>query len=237
MKREPSLNPFCETHHLNFKNIGLLERALTHSSYVNEMKDPGRDNERLEFLGDAVLELAMSSYLYKKHPEAEEGQLSKLRAQYVCESALAFYAQTINLGSFLRLGKGEESSGGRERPAILADAFEATLGAIYLDQGFQAAYKFLDEVVFTQLENGVVIDVKDYKSRLQELVQADSNRSIYYKTVSESGPAHNRTFTVEVYMDNILMGTGSGHSKKEAEQQAAKEALNKVAKGSTMDEN
>lgn len=231
MKPKSSLLTLCQSIGITFNRLSLLEQALTHSSYVNELKEPGNDNERLEFLGDAVLELAMSTYLFQKYPEAEEGELSKLRAQYVCEPALTFYAQTIKLGDYLRLGKGEEASGGRERPAILADAFEATLGAIYLDQGFTAAYEFLKKVVFKQLDDGLTIEFKDYKSKLQELVQADSNRSIHYKTVSEVGPAHNRTFTVEVYMDNILMGVGSGHSKKEAEQQAAKEALEKVARG------
>lgn len=233
MKREPSLKQFLQKNQLRFNNIRLLERALTHSSYVNEMKrNVGKDNERLEFLGDAVLELAMSTYLFNNMPDAEEGELSKLRAQHVCEAALTFYAQSIELGQYLRLGKGEEQSGGRSRPAILADAFEATLGAIFLDQGYQAAYQFLERVVFSQLEKGAVVGQEDFKSRLQELVQADSNRSIKYKTVSESGPAHNRLFTVEVYMDAILMGSGVGKSKKEAEQHAAKEALDKLAKGS-----
>lgn len=231
MKGRPSLQQFGQLIGVQFNNWQLLEQALTHSSYVNEMKEAGEDNERLEYLGDAVLELAMSTYLYEKYPEAEEGELSKLRAQYVCEEALVHYAQSIELYHYLRLGKGEEASGGRERPAILADAFEATLGAIYLDLGYQSAFDFLSRVVFTKIDNGFRIEFKDYKSQLQELVQADSNRSIHYKTVSEEGPAHNRIFTVEVYMDNILMGIGKGHSKKEAEQQAAKEALEKVARG------
>lgn len=231
MKKTSSIQAFSERIGIRFKDLSLLEQALTHSSYVNETKEPVADNERLEFLGDAVLELAMTTYLFTKYPEAEEGELSKLRAQYVCEQALVYYAQSIGLSHYLRLGKGEEASGGRERPAILADAFEAMLGAIYLDQGFSVAYDFLKRVVFTPIDNGFRVEFKDYKSQLQELVQADSNRSIHYKMVHEEGPAHHRIFTVEVYMDNILMGVGKGHSKKEAEQQAAKEALEKVARG------
>jgi ribonuclease III len=230
MKKQFNLESFCVDNQFEFKNMALLERALTHSSFVNEQKCEERDNERLEFLGDAVLELAMSQFLFENFKDAKEGELSKLRAQHVCESALVVYAQGINLGNYLRLGKGEELSGGRERPAILADAFEALLGALFLDAGYQEAYKFLDRVVFELLRNGIVIDIKDYKSKLQELVQADSSRSISYKTVSESGPAHNRLFEVEVLMDEIVMGSGAGRSKKEAEQNAAKMALDKVAK-------
>lgn len=224
------LQKLCQKLDLPFKNLALLEQALTHSSYVNEQKGEGKDNERLEFLGDAVLELAMSQFLYDYNPTAEEGDLSKLRAKFVCESALVVYATEIELGEYLRLGKGEELSGGRERPAILADAFEAMLGAIFLELGYDLTYNFIDKAIFSLIRNGINIDVKDYKSRLQELVQADSTRSINYKTVAESGPAHNKVFLVEVYMDEIMMGKGQGHSKKEAEQNAAKEALNKVAK-------
>lgn len=224
------LKKLCKQIGIEFSDLRLLERAMTHSSYVNEQKLDDQDNERLEFLGDAVLELGMSRYLYLRYPDANEGELSKLRAQYVREQALVVYAQSINLGSYLRLGKGEELNGGRERPAILADAFEAMLGAVYLDAGYEAAIKLLERIVFKLIDAGIELDVKDYKSQLQELAQADSSRIISYKTVSESGPAHNKVFEVEVYMDEILMGSGKGRSKKEAEQNAAKEALNKVAK-------
>lgn len=226
---------FCKKYGLKFTNLELLEIALTHSSYVNEHRsNQYQDNERLEFLGDAVLELAMSEFLFKTFTNYSEGEMTKLRAQHVCEPALVTYANRLNLGKYLRLGKGEEASGGRERPAILADAFEAVLGAIYLDQGYQAVYDFLDQVVFPYLKDGNFVNVIDYKSKLQELVQADNNRSVRYEIVDEIGPAHQKTFVSEVYMDDIKMGIGVGHSKKEAEQNAAKAALEKIAYDVTL---
>lgn len=230
-----SLKKFCSKYDLEFSNIELLRTAFTHSSFVNEHRsDDYQDNERLEFLGDAVLQLAMSEFIYKNFANYTEGEMTKLRAQHVCEPALVTYANRLNLGKYLRLGKGEETSGGRSRPAILADAFEAVLGAIFLDQGYQAVYKFLDQVVFPYLKDGNFVNVIDYKSKLQELVQADNNRSIRYEIVDAIGPAHQRTFVSEVYMDNIKMGVGSGHSKKEAEQNAAKAALEKMAYDKTL---
>ncbi len=230
MNGEQSLSQFCDKYNLHFKDIRLLETALTHSSYVNEHRSEQYcDNERLEFLGDAVLELATSEFLYKNFGEYSEGEMTKLRAQHVCEPALVKYATILDLGEYLRLGKGEETSGGRNRPALLADAFEAVLGAIYLDFGYQKVYDFLDEVVFPLIKDGNYINVIDYKSKLQELVQTDNTRSIRYEIVDEIGPAHNKTFISEVYMDDIKMGIGEGHSKKEAEQNAAKVALEKMA--------
>lgn len=229
------MKKFCSKYDLEFSNIELLRTALTHSSFVNEHRsDEYQDNERLEFLGDAVLQLAMSEFIYKNFANYTEGEMTKLRAQHVCEPALVTYANRLNLGKYLRLGKGEETSGGRSRPAILADAFEAVLGAIFLDQGYQAVYKFLDQVVFPYLKDGNFVNVIDYKSKLQELVQTDNNRSIRYEIVDAIGPAHKRTFVSEVYMDNIKMGVGSGHSKKEAEQNAAKAALEKMAYDKTL---
>lgn len=229
------MKKFCSKYDLEFSNIELLRTALTHSSFVNEHRsDEYQDNERLEFLGDAVLQLAISEFIYKNFANYTEGEMTKLRAQHVCEPALVTYANRLNLGKYLRLGKGEETSGGRSRPAILADAFEAVLGAIFLDQGYQAVYKFLDQVVFPYLKDGNFVNVIDYKSKLQELVQADNNRSIRYEIVDAIGPAHKRTFVSEVYMDNIKMGVGSGHSKKEAEQNAAKAALEKMAYDKTL---
>jgi ribonuclease-3 len=221
---------FCAKYKLRFKDLTLLKTALTHSSYVNEHRfEADKDNERLEFLGDAVLELAMSEFLYTNF-DLSEGEMTKLRAQHVCEPALVTYAININLGKYLRLGKGEEISGGRNRPALLADAFEALLGAIYLDLGYKSVYHFLDIVVFPLVKAGKFINVIDYKSQLQELVQTDSSRSIRYEIINESGPAHNKTFIAEVFMDNIKMGVGQGHAKKEAEQNAAKVALEKMVK-------
>ncbi|MDF2699045.1 MAG: rnc [Haloplasmataceae bacterium] len=225
------LKQFCDVHNFAFKNIDLLETALTHSSFVNEHRsEKYRDNERLEFLGDAVLELAISQFLFNNYGDLNEGEMTKLRAQHVCEPALVTYANNIELGDYLRLGKGEELSGGRNRPALLADAFEAVLGAIYLDfnLGFDRVYQFLEDHVFPLVKDGNQINVIDYKSKLQELVQTDNTRTVRYEIVSETGPAHNKTFISEVFMDEIKMGVGEGHSKKEAEQNAAKVALDKM---------
>lgn len=224
------LKQFCQKQTLDFTDIALLEKALTHSSFVNEHRSEDyEDNERLEYLGDAVLELAMSQFLFTEFQDLNEGELTKLRAQHVCEPALVTYAQEMGLGEYLRLGKGEELSGGRERPAILADAFEALLGAIFLNIGYDRVYQLLDQIVFPLIRSGSYINVIDYKSKLQELVQTDSTRSIRYEIVSESGPAHNKIFESLVFMDDIKMGSGSGRSKKEAEQNAAKVALGIMA--------
>lgn len=212
---------------LQFNNFELLERAMMHSSYANE--NNRKSNERLEFVGDAVLDLAVAKFLFEELEEAE-GVLTKKRAQEVCEKSLFEYAKSIDLGSFLLLGKGEEMSGGRNKPALLADAFEALLGAIYIDKGFKETYKVLNKVVFPMIKKNLNQEDTDYKSKLQELVQSDK-RTLEYKIVSETGPAHNRLFTSRVHMDKtIMMGEGSGKSKKEAEQNAAKATLEKLAK-------
>lgn len=212
---------------LHFNNFKLLERAMIHSSYANE--NNMKSNERLEFVGDAVLDLAVAKFLFEELEDAE-GVLTKKRAQEVCEKSLYEYAKSFNLGDYLLLGKGEEMSGGREKPALLADAFEALLGAIYIDKGYQETYKVLDKVVFPMIKKNLNQEDTDYKSKLQELVQSDK-RTLEYKIVSETGPAHNRLFTSRVYMDeSIIMGQGSGKSKKEAEQAAAKATLEKLAK-------
>ena len=207
----------------NFKKIDLLILALTHSSYANEHNM--ECNERLEYLGDAVLELAMSQNLYHKLA-LDEGVLSKTRAKAVCEEALNVYASKINLASYLLLGNGEEHSGGRSRPAIIADVFEAVLGAIFLDSNFETAYKVVEKVVIPYYE--IVTQIKDYKSIFQEKVQADK-RTLHYEIVKDEGPANDKYYEAVVYMDKILMGRGSGKTKKEAEQNAAKEALSKEA--------
>ncbi|MCI5582673.1 MAG: ribonuclease III [Anaeroplasma sp.] len=207
-----------------FKNVNLLLEALTHSSYANEHQL--KSNERLEFLGDAVLELAMSKHLFSII-DLDEGVLTKTRAKAVCEEALDLYANKINLSKYLFLGKGEESSGGRTRKAILADAFEAVLGAIFLDSGFENAYSIVECYVLPYYNS--ILKIKDYKSLLQEKLQSEK-RSIHYEIVRDEGPANNKTFEAVVYMDNILMGRGIGKSKKQAEQEAAKNALAKEAK-------
>ena len=207
-----------------FKNIELLRTAVTHSSYGNEHDVDY--NERMEFLGDAVLELAMSKKLYD-FIHLDEGVLTKTRAKAVCEAALDLYASKINLNEYLLLGKGEEQTGGRNRGAIIADALEAILGAVFLDGGFIEAQKIVEALFIPYLNE--VLKYKDYKSLLQEKLQSEK-RTIKYDIVREEGPANDKTFESVVYMDDILMGRGIGRSKKEAQQNAAKDALEKEAK-------
>lgn len=208
-------------------NINLYETALSHTSYANEHDT--ESYERLEFLGDAVLELLMSDYLYKtKH--LSEGEMTKTRAHYVCETALYEYSTKLGLNEYLKLGKGEAESGGKYRKAIVSDIFESFLGAIYLDQGIETARKFFNENVIPYIENHEIDFFDDYKSVLQEFVQTDK-RSLEYKLISETGPAHNKEFTIEVSIDGIKYGVGTAHSKKAAEQEAAKDALAKAQKG------
>ncbi|WP_050616718.1 ribonuclease III [Bacillus testis] len=210
----------------HFTNERLLKQAFTHSSYVNEhRRKPYEDNERLEFLGDAVLELTVSQYLYKKYPLMSEGELTKLRAAIVCEPSLVTFAHALQFGRYVLLGKGEELTGGRERPALLADVFEAFVGALYLDQGMEVALQFLKKTVFPKIDEGAFSHVMDYKSQLQELVQRDGAGTIEYKIHLEKGPAHNKEFVSKVFLNGDMKGTGIGRSKKEAEQKAAQQAL------------
>ena len=219
-----------------FGNIGYLERALTHSSYSNETGARNHHllcNERLEFLGDSVLSLVVSNYLYTHFSEYPEGTLTRIRSSVVCESALASFSEKIGLGEFLMLGRGEAQNGGAEKPAILADAFEALLAAIYLDAGaedaMQSVAKFLLPLVKSAIDSMPEMgDVRiDSKSRLQEFIQQDREQKevLEYRLVGESGPDHNKTFAVEVYLGANCIGSGKGHSKKAAEQAAAKAAL------------
>ena len=203
-----------------FKNKSLLELALTHSSHANESKVHTEYNERLEFLGDAVLQLVTSEKLYKENPNMPEGKMSKQRAALVCEDALANYSKQIQLGDFLLLGKGEENTGGRERPSILADAFEAVIGAIFLDGGIENAKKFV-----LRFLDDKGLHLQDYKTLLQEIILKNPGERLSYVVVAEEGPDHNKSFTVEVKLNSNSIGTGFGKSKKAAEQQAAKEAL------------
>ncbi|MBE6887105.1 MAG: ribonuclease III [Ruminococcaceae bacterium] len=206
--------------HYTFKNKSLLELALTHSSYANESRTHTEYNERLEFLGDAVLQLVTSEKLYKEHPDMPEGRMSKQRAALVCEDALANYSKQINLGAFLFLGKGEENTGGRERPSILADAFEALIGAIFLDGGIENAKKFI-----LRFLDDKDLHLQDYKTLLQEIIQKNPGERLSYIVVGETGPDHDKSFDVEVKLNSNPIGKGFGKSKKAAEQQAAKEAL------------
>ncbi|WP_257350125.1 ribonuclease III [Pseudalkalibacillus decolorationis] len=222
---------FQNSMNICFKNEKLLFQAFTHSSYVNEhRKRPSEDNERLEFLGDAVLELTISQYLYKKYATMSEGELTKLRAAIVCEPSLVTFAHQLNFGELILLGKGEENTGGRTRPALLADVFEAFIGALYLDQDIDEVQRFLERFVYPKINEGAFSHVMDYKSQLQEYIQRENHGALDYKIVQEKGPAHNREFTSEVYLNNQRLGIGRGRSKKEAEQHAAQEALQVIAK-------
>ncbi len=213
----------------SFNNIGLLETAVTHSSFSNENKARGtevRCNERLEFLGDSVLSLITSSYLFNDNRDLFEGDLTKIRAGVVCENALFDYASEINLGSFLLLGKGEENTGGRTRKSILADAFEAVIAAIYLDGGFENARSFV--LPYIKNASAKLINsgaTEDYKTLLQKFIQQAKGDILTYSVIGESGPSHQRTFEVEVRLNNNVIGGGFGYSKREAEQQAARQAL------------
>ena len=207
-----------------FIDQALLEQALRHSSYTNENQlDKTACNERLEFLGDAVLELITSEFLFQLYPKESEGALTKIRAGLVCESALAFAARRIELGSHLFLGKGEASTGGRERDSINADALEALIGAIYLDGGFTSAKEFVIRVMLEDVENKKLFF--DSKTILQELVQGNFNRPIIYQLVKEEGPDHIKSFTVQVKVGDTVHGEGKGRTKKAAEQEAAYHAI------------
>lgn len=203
-----------------FNNNTLLFTALTHSSFANENKGEVPFNERLEFLGDSVLQLISGEKMYRENPKMPEGDMSKHRAALVCEDALASYAKEIRLGDFLNLGRGEEQSGGRERPSILADAFEALIGAIYLDGGLAPAKKFVLKFL-----DKAHLNLKDYKTLLQEIIQQNPGEKVVYVLAGESGPDHNKSFEVEVHLNSNVIGRGKGRSKKRAEQAAAKEAL------------
>ena len=211
---------------IHFTNKALIYQAFTHSSYVNEhRRKQFTDNERLEFLGDAVLELSVSKFLFEKFPNMSEGELTKLRASIVCEPSLVVFANELNFGQFVLLGKGEELTGGRERPALLADVFESFVGALYLDQGLDVVVAFLERVVFPKVEVGAFSHVMDFKSQLQEIIQQSNNGLLHYEIVDEKGPAHNRTFISRVLLNDQELGLGHGKSKKEAEQQAAQSAM------------
>ncbi len=205
-----------------FKDIKLFETAVCHSSYVNETKE-GDSYERLEFLGDSVLSVLTSEFLYE-NVALPEGELTKIRATIVCESSLAKFARQLDLGSMLKLGRGEENNGGRKRPSILADVFEAVLAAIYLDGGLDSARTFLIPFV-EQAMTGDKQEVTDYKTELQEIIQKNPEEKITYVLISQQGPDHEKEFFVEVRLNSNVIGKGKGKSKKLAEQMAAKEAL------------
>jgi ribonuclease III len=227
--KDQKFKEFQDSLGIAFADDKLLKKAFTHSSYVNEhRKKPYEDNERLEFLGDAVLELTVSQYLFHKYPTMSEGELTKLRAAIVCEPSLVGFANELSFGNLVLLGKGEEMTGGRERPALLADVFEAFIGALYLDQGIEAVLRFLEKTVYPKIDSGAFSHVMDFKSQLQELIQRSGNGTIEYEIMQEKGPAHNKEFISKVSLNGEILGTGMGKSKKEAEQFAAQQALNKL---------
>ena len=208
-----------------FKNRALLLNALTHSSYANENREEGvPSNERLEFLGDSVLGFTAAKHLYAVEPSLPEGKMTRLRAELVCEHSLYGVARELDLGAYLRMGHGEEKNGGRQRASILADATEAVIAAIFLDGGIEAAVSFVERMVLSP-EAVKAHHASDYKTELQELVQRKPDQQLKYTDAGESGPDHNKTFLVEVRLNSNVIGTGEGHSKKQAEQMAAKQAL------------
>ena len=208
-----------------FENKELLERALYHSSYANEHRGGFGSNERLEFLGDAVLGMVTADYLFHRHPDLPEGDLTRIRAALVCEQSLHEVAQRLGLGEYIKLGHGEELGGGRKRPSILADAVEAVIAAMYLDGGLEPAQRFILAHILNGLAEGEIHHVADYKTELQERVQRRAGQTLSYTVCAESGPDHNKTFTMAVLLNGSEIGRGTGRTKKEAEQSAARCAL------------
>lgn len=207
-----------------FRNKKLLQQAVTHSSYANEQKiNKTEDYERLEFLGDAVLELVSSEFIYQENPEMPEGKMTKKRSSMVCEPALAFCARDLSLEEYILLGRGEEATGGRKRDSIVSDVMEAVIGAIYLDSGIEQARAFIRRHILTDLENKQLF--YDAKTILQEVVQQENKGTLHYELIREEGPEHDKTFVVEAMVGDKKVGSGTGRSKKAAEQQAAYEAL------------
>ena len=209
-----------------FQSPELLENALTHSSCANESRGKLQSNERLEFLGDSILGMVVADHLYRNHPDLPEGELTRTRSALVCEESLVEVAQALGLGEYLKLGKGEEAGGGRERPSIIADAVEAVLAAVYLDGGIGSARKLIQKFILDREAEKSAS--RDYKTALQELVQRESGQVLKYRLTGEEGPDHDKRFFVEVDLNGEVAGRGKGHSKKEAEQMAAKAAIAKL---------
>lgn len=208
-----------------FKNKELLHEALSHSSYANEVKRGRNSNERLEFLGDSVLSIVVSKHLFTHFKHLPEGELTKIRASLVCEKALFEFSKKIDLGKHILLGKGEENSGGRTRPSIVSDAFEAVIAAVFLDGGMEEAEKYVMSFIPKNLEANSSKSLHDYKTMLQEIIQKNPEERVEYVLADQTGPDHDRKFVVQVRLNSNVIGTGEGHSKKQAEQAAAHEAL------------
>ncbi|MCK9216558.1 MAG: ribonuclease III [Firmicutes bacterium] len=226
IKEKKDLSELEEIIGYKFKNIELLYTALTHSSFANEKDFDYSHNERLEFLGDSILNTIISLYLFQNKTDITEGQLTRMRANIVCEQSLFFAAKSINLGSYVFLSKGEESSGGRHRTSILADAIEALIAAIYLDGGFVKAEEFVLSILKNTIESSIKNKIfNDYKSFIQEYIQKNNLGLIKYKVLSETGPDHLKEFSIALFLNNKIVGVGKGYSKKDAQQLAAKNAI------------
>ncbi|WP_281677891.1 ribonuclease III [Eggerthia catenaformis] len=219
-----------------FHSLKYYKQAFTHSSYANEAQNKLEDYERLEFMGDAVLQLFVSEYLFKSYPDYPEGELTTLRSKLVREESLAKFARELRLEELIYLGVGEEKSGGRDRDSVLCDIFESFVGALYLDCGKKEVIKILHKTIFKHVDDVFHSEaITDYKTKLQELIQADDRRGVTYKLIAETGPANAPEFTINVTLDGMVLGTGKGTSKKKAEQQSAKDALLKMAKTKEKD--
>lgn len=228
MKKE-MIQAFEEETGYRFRDESLLATALTHSSYSNERRwEKHRCNERLEFLGDAVLELVTSEYIFKGHPRMPEGDMTRIRASYVCEPTLALCAREIHLGKYIQLGRGEDLTGGRERDSILSDALEATIGAVYMDGGFESAKKYIYKHILADIENKKLF--YDSKTILQEIVQREEGIALEYRLLREEGPDHCKSYTTEVVVNGTPVAEGTGHTKKKSEQAAAYQAILKLQK-------
>ena len=223
------LNKLLNDLNIPYHNIDIYREAFTHPSFSNE-KNGRRNYERLEFLGDAVLQYYVSRFIFEKYPHKSEGELTTLRSKLVREESLARFSRELNLGPYIYLGAGEEHSGGRDRNSVLADIFEAFIGAISQDCGTEYVLKILEKTIFKHVEDIDCEDIIDFKTKLQELIKADQRKTVTYELLSSTGPANAPLFEVAVMMDDMKLGVGKGSSKKRAEQQAAKDALKKLAK-------
>ena len=224
------LEKFLQVMEIPYHDIEIFKQAFTHTSYANENKLKNHDYERVEFLGDAVLQYHVSRYLFDLYPTMPEGRLTKLRSKLVREESLARFARELDLGAYIYLGAGEINNGGRDRDSVLADIFEAFMGAICHDCGMKYVDMMLKKTIYRHINDVNYDDITDFKTKLQELIQADQRKTVTYELLSATGPSNNPVFEMAVKMDDMILGTGIGSSKKRAEQQAAKDALNKLAK-------
>ena len=224
------LEKFLQVMEIPYHDIEIFKQAFTHTSYANENKLKNHDYERLEFLGDAVLQYHVSRYLFDLYPTMPEGRLTKLRSKLVREESLARFARELDLGAYIYLGAGEINNGGRDRDSVLADIFEAFMGAFCHDCGMKYVDMMLKKTIYRHINDVNYDDITDFKTKLQELIQADQRKTVTYELLSATGPSNNPVFEMAVKMDDMILGTGIGSSKKRAEQQAAKDALNKLAK-------